>query len=44
MMHLPGQRYLASYRRGQRTLTIDAATWMLIAAMLLAIVALEVMR
>ncbi len=34
-------RYRAPYRRGQRTLTIDAATWMLIAAMLLAIVVKE---
>jgi len=39
-----GQRYLASYRRGQRTLTIDAATWLLIAIALLAIVILEVTR
>ncbi len=37
-------RYRAPYRRGQRALSIDAATWMLIAAMMLAIVALEVTR
>jgi len=43
MMHLPGQRYRSSYRRGQRALQIDSA-WLLIAIALLAIVALEVTR